>query len=110
MIAHYVVKPRAVSDLYEYAGYLTDEAPPGIDDRFLQAARETFALLATQPNMGWRAKLRHRDLQDLRVFRVSRFGHMLIFYRAVPTGIEILRVVHGSRNLRALFRRREEFD
>jgi hypothetical protein len=35
---------------------------------------------------------------------------MLILYRPLPEGIEILRVVHGSRNIEALFRRREEVE
>ncbi len=30
---------------------------------------------------------------------------MLILYRPDPEGLEILRVIHGSRNLQALLRR-----
>jgi len=89
---------------------LPDNARPGIDLRFLEAARETFSLLATQPEMGWHSRLRYRDLQSLRVFRVGGFEHMLILYRPLSVGGEILRVVHGSRNLRALFRRRDEIE
>jgi plasmid stabilization system protein ParE len=44
----------------------------------------------------------------LRVFRVSGFEHTLILYRPLEDGVDILRVVHGSRNLQNLFRRREE--
>jgi toxin ParE1/3/4 len=108
--ALYAVKPRAVSDLDDYSGYLAEHAPIGVDYRFLRDARATFALLATRPNMGWAARLSHRDLESLRLFRVSGFEHMLILYRPVPAGVEILRVVHGSRNVRALFRRREEIE
>jgi plasmid stabilization system protein ParE len=55
--------------------------------------------------MGWHSRLRHPDLKALRVFHVSGFEKMLILYRPLPDGIEILRVVHGSRNLPALLRR-----
>jgi toxin ParE1/3/4 len=74
--------------------------------RFLAAARETFSLLSTQPQTGWHSRLNNPRLKSLRVFRIAGFERMLILYRPVPAGIEILRVVHGSRNLRALFRRR----
>ena len=49
-------------------------------------------------------------LKSLRVFRVSGFENMLIIYRPLPDGVDILRVVHGSRNLQALFRRRGEIE
>jgi plasmid stabilization system protein ParE len=60
--------------------------------------------------MGWRARLNHPRLKSLRVFRVAGFERMLILYRPLPEGIEILRVVHGSRNIEALGRRREEVE
>jgi len=68
----------------------------------LLAAHETFALLATQPNLGWRARLRHPSLKDLRAFRVKGFAKALILYLPVPGGVEIMRLFHGSRNLEAL--------
>jgi len=41
----------------------------------------------------------------MRVFRVSGFEKILVLYLPRTEGIEILRVVHGSRNLRALLAR-----
>jgi len=69
------------------------------------AAHETFALLATQPDMGWRFRFRHPDLKRLRVFRVKDFEKLLILYLPLFDGVEILRVVHGSRNIETLLRR-----
>jgi hypothetical protein len=54
--------------------------------------------------MGWRSQLKRSELQHLRVFRVKGFEKMLILYLPLPNGVEILRVVHGSRNLQALLR------
>jgi toxin ParE1/3/4 len=107
---HYTIKPRADSDLEDYADYLARNASVETAFRFLDAANETFSLLATQPNMGWHARLRHPELTLLRVFRVVGFERILIFYRPLEDGVDILRVVHGSRNLRALFRRRDEIE
>lgn len=55
--------------------------------------------------MGWHARLRHPGLKGLRVFRVADFERILVLYLPLVDGVEILRIIHGSRNLRALFRR-----
>jgi len=52
--------------------------------------------------MGWHARLRHADLKSLRVFRVTDFERIRLLYLPLLDGVEILRVVHGSRNLQAL--------
>jgi toxin ParE1/3/4 len=77
---------------------------------FLDAAHATFALLSRQPNMGCHSRLKHAPLKSLRVFRVNGFEQMLVLYRPLEDGVDILRVVHGSRNLDALFRRRREIE
>jgi plasmid stabilization system protein ParE len=41
----------------------------------------------------------------LRIFSISGFEKILAFYRPTDQGIEVLRVVHGSRNLLQFFRR-----
>jgi toxin ParE1/3/4 len=91
--------------LDDQAYYLATKANPAVGHRFLVAAHDTFALLATQPEMGWRSRLDRTELKSLRVFRVSGFGRMLILYRPQQAGVEILRVVHSSRNLNLLLRR-----
>ena len=105
MSARYVLRPKADEDLDDQSYYLATEASPEVGHRFLLAAHETFSLLATQPEMGWHSRLKHPALASLRVFRVSGFERMLVLYRPCPEGVEILRVVHGSRNLQTLLRR-----
>jgi len=104
-VSRYVVRPKADQDLDGQAYYYGTEASPELGHRFLVAAHDTFALLATQPEMGWRCRTKHPGLEELRVFPVNGFERILILYRPDPRGVEILRVVHGSRNLQAFFRR-----
>ena len=101
----YVVRPRADRDLEEQAYYYATEGSPAVGHRFLVAAHETFTLLAMRPEIGWQRPLKHAALESLRVFRVSGFERIVILYRPLPNGVEILRVVHGSRNLQSLLRR-----
>lgn len=103
--SRYVVRPRADRDLDDQAFYYATVGSLEAGHRFLVAAHDTFALLATQPNMGWRSPLRHPQLKSLRVFRVVGFEKILILYLPLLDGVDIVRVVHGSRNLEALLRR-----
>jgi toxin ParE1/3/4 len=103
--SRYVVRPKADRDLDDQAYYYATVASTEVGHRFLVSAHDTFALLATQPNMGWRSRSRQPGLKQLRVFRVKGFDRILILYLPLLDGVEILRVVHGSRNLQALLRR-----
>ena len=55
--------------------------------------------------MGWNPKLRVPELKGLRLFRVTGFEKILILYRPLENGVEILRVIHGSQNIQRLLRR-----
>jgi len=46
-------------------------------------------------------RLRDELADGLRSFPVGRY---VIFYRPIPKGIEIVRVLHGARDLDAIFR------
>lgn len=105
MSGSYLIRPKADRDLDGQAYFLATEASPEIGHRFLVAAHETFGLLAASPNMGWKARLKHPELTNLRVFRITGFEKILVFYRPQADGVEILRVIHASRNLITLFRR-----
>jgi len=102
----YVVRPKADEDLEEQAFYYAARETRELGHRFLVAAHETFALLATQPQMGWSARLKDARLQSARLFCVNGFERVLIIYHPRPDGVDILRVVHGSRNIDALLRRK----
>ncbi len=105
MSAYYLIRPKADQDLDDQAFYLATHATPEVGHRFLASAHETFSLLAARPNIGWYPRLQAEELQSLRVFRISGFEKMLVLYRPLSDRVEILRVIHGSRNLLALLRR-----
>jgi toxin ParE1/3/4 len=66
-------------------------------DRVLDAIDQRCALLAENPAFG---PARPDIAPQL---RYSPVGSYLIFYRQVAEGVEIVRVLHGARNLRAIF-------
>jgi len=101
----YVIRPKADRDLGDEAYYLATQAGAELGHRFLLAAHETFALMATQPHMGWHPRLKHPDLASMRLFKIAGFEKIVVLYRPRADGVEILRMVHGSRNVQALMRR-----
>jgi plasmid stabilization system protein ParE len=46
-------------------------------------------------------------LRGIRTWRVPGFKKYLIIYRPINEAIEVLAVLHGSRNLRARLRERQ---
>jgi toxin ParE1/3/4 len=107
----YVVRPKADLDLDEIADYLAQQSNIDTGLSFLVEVHRTFALLTTQPAMGWRFKVSDSRLTGVRVFRVGApFTDYLIFYQPRGERIEILRVLHGSQNLEALFSQQDVLD
>ena len=96
------VQPRTRLDLVEQAEYYADRADIELAFRFQDCAASTFTLLRTQPHIGKPSPLRHEPLAGVREFPVQTFEKYLISYRATATGILILRVLHGARDISAL--------
>ena len=61
-----------------------------------------FALLATMPNMGSARRFRREALKGLRLWRVPQFEKYLVVYRPRRDGVEVIRVLHGARNIERL--------
>jgi toxin ParE1/3/4 len=104
MSAKLVIRPRVFDDLDQIAAYIQKDNPPAAL-RFLEQAERTFASLAEMPGMGSSYAVRRSKFGDLRCFPVSGFRNYLIFYDRTESTVEIVRVLHGARNLAALLRR-----
>ena len=94
--------PQAAADLIDIASYIAEDNLDAAE-RFLDAAEEAFALLASMPSMGRAVNFQSPAAQGIRVWRVRGFERYLIFYRAVEHGIEIVRVLHAARDIERLF-------
>jgi toxin ParE1/3/4 len=98
-----VRSPRAGQDLTEIALYLEARAGLTTADRFLSAAEAAFKSLAVLPLMGPLMAGMPPRHQGVRTWRVPGFRNYLIFYQPASPGIEILRVLHGARDIAAVF-------
>lgn len=105
MKSRYLIRPRADQDLEEQAEYLAAQGGSELGDRFLLAAHDAFELLGEHPHIGWKFRVQIPAIGVVRAFSVPRFAKVLVLYRAIDNGVEILRVLHGSRNLHVLLLR-----
>ncbi len=93
--------PRARRDLVEHFLVIGRDSVSAAR-RFIQAADKAIENLARMPEIGspWRSK--DPALAGLRVGSIRRFEKYLIFYRPISDGIEVIRVLHGARDIDAV--------
>jgi toxin ParE1/3/4 len=101
-MADYLIAPAARLDLLDIWDYFAVELEnPALADRCSAQAQLTFAKLARTPGLGRPWQTRRPDLADLRQWRVDGFPKLTIFYREYAGRMEIVRVIHGMRDLEA---------
>lgn len=93
---HFHLSAQALIDLDEIWLFIAQDNPEAAD-RFHDQLLAKFILLSKQPSIG-----RSRDelRQNIRGFLL---GNYVIFYRDTPEHIEIVRVLHGARDIENLF-------
>lgn len=96
----YLLGPRVDEDLRLSGAWIKADCPDAAR-RFLDAAFESFELLACFPEAGPRARLKLARLRNVR-FWVLRppFNRWLVFYQPAGDLVEIIRVVYGTQNWR----------
>jgi toxin ParE1/3/4 len=89
-------------DLDRYALRIARENPDAAF-RFLEAAEKACTLLGAQPHLGHQEQF--RKLTGIRSWRIPGFDKYLIFYRVSSDAIEVLRLIHGARDLPRFFKK-----
>lgn len=87
---------KAHFDLVEIAFLIAEENPTAAH-RWLDIIDEKCQLLARTPELGRKRADLAPELRGLPV------GNYVIFYRPVHDGIQVVRVLHGARDIPSLF-------
>jgi toxin ParE1/3/4 len=95
-MSEFRISDTARSDLDEIWLYIAEDNIEAAD-RFIQQIVLRFPKLVARPDLGRR---REELLPRLRSYPVGRY---VIFYRPFDNGVEIIRVLHGARDLPPLF-------
>jgi len=95
------VRPLADYDIDGATEYLLAESGAGPAGELLRELEAGFARIGAQPRIG--SPRYARLLRGLRFWKVNRFPY-LVFYVDQPDHIDVLRVLHASRDLPAALR------
>ena len=95
-MARLIISPLADADLNEILEFIARDKPEAAV-RWVHKIREACEFLAQNPEAGAR-----RPEFKSGEFRNHLVGNYVIFYRPIPGGVEIARVVRGERDVRNL--------
>lgn len=93
----------ALLDIVEIADALAQSGGDALARRFVAEVEETADRLAAFPRLGTLLRDETPELRGLRYLPLSRFRRYVIFYREIEGGVQLLRVLHGARDLDRIF-------
>ena len=95
-MSSYLLTSQAVQDLNEIHDFIASDRPTAALD-FITFLENKFKVLAGNPEIG-------RTREELAVaLRSFPAGHYVIFYRIAKEAIQVIRVLHGARDIDALW-------
>jgi toxin ParE1/3/4 len=92
------VAAAAEEDLKEIWAYVAQHNPEAAS-KLIKEITSRFIILSNYPQMG---REQYTLLVNLRSFAVKGY---IIFYQPFENGVEILRVLHGARDIESIFDR-----
>lgn len=94
-MAKLIIAPTAQQDLLDIFDYIARDKPAAAAN-WVDTIEDKCRLIATTPELGEKRPEYGSDI------RSSTVGRYVIFYRPVPGGIEVARVIPGDRDIRYL--------
>ncbi len=91
-----ILSPEAEQDLVEIWIYIAEDSPVNAD-RYVDKLYKRGQLLADNPKMGTE---RNELMEELRSFPVD---HYVLYYRERNQAVEMIRVLHASRDIYSSF-------
>ena len=96
------IRPAASEDIDEIIDYLVWESVPAAQG-FVKDLQKCFDLLAENPKIGAQREYRSAALSGMRMFPLKKFSTYLVFYLSDDQTIDVVRVLHGQRDIERLF-------
>ncbi|MGK7927323.1 MAG: type II toxin-antitoxin system RelE/ParE family toxin [Spirulina sp.] len=97
------IRPRASQDIDEHFEYIARHDFE-VALKFFDSTRQTFARLATMSGMGSIYPIQNPLLVGLRKWPIKDFENYLIFYLFDDETLDIVRILHGARNIETILK------
>lgn len=104
MSARILRRLKAAQDVEDIANYIAKNSLEAAV-RFLENTEATLRDVANSPGIGSLFESDYAELANLRFRRVKGFPNHLIFYIEHAGAIEVVRILHGARDLDAELRK-----
>ena len=101
-VAKFVLSPEALEDLDLIWSCIAQDNLEAAD-RVLDAAYRICEVLGGHPEIGRVREFAKLDLTGMRSFVITDFPNYIIFYRSRDGCVEIVRVLHGARDIERIF-------
>lgn len=95
-------RAQARQDILELVSYIATDNPRAAAALYDAFERMLATTLAVTPDIGRPYASEHPRLQGVRVIPIGRFKNYLVFYRRKDDEVEVLRGLHGARDIRAI--------
>ncbi|MEK7724621.1 MAG: type II toxin-antitoxin system RelE/ParE family toxin [Acidobacteriota bacterium] len=95
-------KPQAERDIEECFVYIGEDNLD-VAVHFLVAVEDSIEEIGRNPFVGSQRKFKNPQVKNLRMRLVKSFSNFQIFYTTQAETIEIIRVLHGARDLEDIF-------
>jgi toxin ParE1/3/4 len=93
---------QARQDILELVTYIAADNPKAAAALYDAYERILATTLASTPDVGRPYASSDSRLQGVRAIAIGRFRNYLIFYRRTRDEVEVLRVLHGARDIRSV--------
>lgn len=93
----------ATEDIEQLAAYYLAEAGISVALRFVDHAEQAFHRIARMPMLGAMLGFPSPPHADIRRWHIPAFPRLLILYRPLPDGVEVIRVLDAARDVTTLF-------
>jgi toxin ParE1/3/4 len=97
-----IIRNLATQDLRLQANYILSNGNVATAEHFLELAEATFAQILISPRIGKSVDFVFDLMGEVRQWRIKNFQDYLVFYRVQDDRVEILRVLHGARDLEGI--------
>ena len=96
------IRPAASEDIDQIVDYLLEESVTAAQG-FVKDLQKCFDLLTENPKIDVQREYRSAALSGMRMFPLKKFSTYLVFYLPDDQTIDIVRVLHGRRDIEQLF-------
>lgn len=97
---------KAEEDIEEILRYISRDNPTAAL-AVREAIENTCETIATMPQVGTSRTFSNPVYKGIRLMLVKKFENYLIFYQPTEQGVLIVRVLHGARDIAALFEEKQ---